>query len=284
MTYFGFLGVFLGVPLAVLSAIYVWDRRKGRKLPPGLWGFSFWFTALAHVAAALLYTTPWDNYLVASGVWYYDPARVTGVTLGYVPIEEYMFFVVQTLTAALWLHCLALRLPMPAQPLGEGAGSRLGNRLLLAALAAAWLLAVLALALGYEPGTYLALIVGWAAPPIMLQLIFGGDILHSHRRLVVGVILPLTLYISLADSFAIAQGIWVIAPQQSLNVYLGGVLPIEEFVFFLATNTLIGLGSVLFLARQSHERMLKRFPQWRRRAPGLSSDLRRELDHGSFYV
>lgn len=281
MTYFGFLGFFLGVPLVVLSAIYVWDRRKGRKLPPGLWGFSFWFTALAHVAAALLYTTPWDNYLVASGVWYYDPARVAGVTLGYVPIEEYTFFVVQTLTAALWLHCLALRLPMPAKPFQPGAG---GRRAPIVLLSLAWLAAVAILAAGYSPGTYLALIVGWAAPPIMLQLIFGGDILYYYRRLIVWVILPLTLYISLADSFAIAQGIWVIAPQQSLNFYLGGVLPIEEFVFFLATNTLIGLGSVLFLARQSHERMLKRFPQWRRRAPGLSSDLRRELDHGSFYV
>ncbi len=58
------------------------------------------------ILVALAYTTPWDNYLVATGVWYYDPARVWNIVLGYVPLEEYLFFVLQvTLTGliTLWL-------------------------------------------------------------------------------------------------------------------------------------------------------------------------------------
>ncbi len=47
--------------------------------------------------AAVIWTTPWDNYLVASGVWRYDPSKVWNVILGYVPLEEYMFFVLQSL-------------------------------------------------------------------------------------------------------------------------------------------------------------------------------------------
>lgn len=47
---------------------------------------------LLHVVLAVVYTAPWDNYLVATGVWSYNPGLVTGVTLGWVPIEEYTFF------------------------------------------------------------------------------------------------------------------------------------------------------------------------------------------------
>jgi lycopene cyclase domain-containing protein len=61
---------------------------------------------MAVAVIAIAYTTPWDNYLVASGVWYYNPALVLKVTLGWVPIEEYLFFVLQTFLTglvALWL-------------------------------------------------------------------------------------------------------------------------------------------------------------------------------------
>jgi lycopene cyclase domain-containing protein len=51
----------------------------------------------------LAYVTSWDNYLVASGVKYYVAGETT---LGYVPILEYLFFVLQALLTglfALWL-------------------------------------------------------------------------------------------------------------------------------------------------------------------------------------
>ena len=45
---------------------------------------------------AVLYTTIWDNYLVSNRIWWYDPNLVTGITLGWVPIEEYLFFILET--------------------------------------------------------------------------------------------------------------------------------------------------------------------------------------------
>ena len=54
------------------------------------------------VLIAVAYTTPWDNYLVATNVWWYDESLVTGLKLGWVPIEEYTFFVLQTLMTGLW--------------------------------------------------------------------------------------------------------------------------------------------------------------------------------------
>ncbi len=114
MTYFGFLGIFLLVPIVLLLAITFGidgvaarSRLQMRAWPPAV-------AVLLHVVIALLYTTIWDNYLVATRVWWYDPALVTGVTLAYVPIEEYTFFVLQPILAGLWLLFLLRRLPEPA--------------------------------------------------------------------------------------------------------------------------------------------------------------------------
>ena len=63
---------------------------------------------LAHVVMAVLYTTPWDNYLVANGVWGYPAGKVIA-TIGHVPIEEYLFFVLQTVITGLFLLTLRFR-------------------------------------------------------------------------------------------------------------------------------------------------------------------------------
>ena len=110
MTYFGFLARFLLIPLGIMALLLWRDRGRDVGLPVHLRNFPGWAVILLHVAVAVIYTTPWDNYLVATGVWWYDPALVTGVTLGWVPIEEYTFFVLQTLLTGMWLLWLAPRL------------------------------------------------------------------------------------------------------------------------------------------------------------------------------
>ena len=100
----------------------------------------------------------------------------------------------------------------------------------------------------------------------MLQLAFGADILWRHRRLVLLAWLPTILYLSAADAVAIGAGTWTIDPAQSLNIFLGGILPVEELLFFGLTNALLTFGMVLVLARQSQERLnaeLQRRPIWK---------------------
>ena len=43
--------------------------------------------------------------------------------------------------------------------------------------------------------------------------------------------------------------IWTINPDKSFDLLLGGILPIEEFLFFLLTNTLVTFGVTLVLAQ-----------------------------------
>jgi lycopene cyclase domain-containing protein len=194
---------------------------------------------------------------VATGVWWYDLALVTGLTLGWVPIEEYTFFVLQPILGGLWLAFLARRLELREGPssLGDGRSPAALRIWLPILLGVVWLGMMVILVSGWQPGTYLALELAWALPPIALQLGFGADILWRYRRLVFLSIVPLTLYLSTADALAIGWGTWTIDPAQSLNVFLGGVLPIEEFIFFFLTNTLLTFGIVLVWARASHERI-----------------------------
>jgi lycopene cyclase domain-containing protein len=99
MTYPLFLFLFLIIPIALLLLL-LHDRIRAQ----------WWRVAVGMtILIALVYTTPWDNYLVATRVWYYDQTRVWGIVLGYVPLEEYLFVVLQTVLGALVTRALLKR-------------------------------------------------------------------------------------------------------------------------------------------------------------------------------
>jgi lycopene beta-cyclase len=252
MTYFGFLAQFVGLPILVLVTLLLVTRQRGHKLPDRLRTWPAWAIVAGHVLIALIYTTPWDNYLVATRVWWYDPDLVTGIVLGWVPIEEYTFFVVQTILTGLWLLWLAhFRFLVPQAEFQPAPRIRWRATAITGVV---WVGSLVLLFSGWRPGTYLALELSWALFPILIQFGFGADILWHYRRLVLAALVPTTLYLSIGDAIAIESGTWTINPEQSLNWLLGGVLPIEEFLFFLLTNTLVVFGVTLMLARESHVR------------------------------
>jgi len=249
MTYFGVLLRFISPPLVILVAVTLYDWRR-RSLPAAFRTWTASAILWGHVLIALVYTTPWDNYLVANRIWWYEPSLVTGITLWWVPIEEYTFFAVQTLMAGLWVLALMRRLPLPdtqfrARPKARWISSGL--------VAAVWLVWVVLLLSGWPRGRYMALLLAWFLPPVLLQLAFGVDILWHYRRLVlVGLLVP-TVYLCILYAVAIAGGTSTINPQNTVGLELG-VLPLEEITFFLMTNVLIAFGMVLMLARESHVR------------------------------
>ena len=255
------LARFIGIPVLLLSLLALLDRRQGRRFPAWLRAWSPGGAILLMATVALLYTTPWDNYLVANRIWWYDPALVTGVTFGWVPIEEYTFFVVQTWMTGLWVLTWARRLAQPDQPASlpphRDAGTlptaaRWAPALVASGTWAIWLALLL---FGWQRGLYLAILLTWALPPMVLQLGFGADILWRHRRLVALGLLPPTLYLWVVDGLAISGGTWTINPANTVGLNLAGILPLEEAVFFLVTNTLIVFGIVLLLAPESHKRV-----------------------------
>lgn len=228
MSYLAFLLVFILPPIAALAPL---ARARGAAGAREL-------RALGLVMLiALVYTTPWDNYLVWRGIWSYGPDRVIG-TIGYVPVEEYLFFLLQPLLSGLWA-LLLLRREGGRQP--GGAAARLAGALV-------YLLAtgVGVAALGREQGSYLGLILAWAAPVLAGQWAYAGAAMWAHRRVwLLGWAVP-TLYLWVADALAIRMGIWRISEAHTLGPSLFG-LPLEEAVFFLVTNLLVVQGLLLFL-------------------------------------
>jgi len=256
MTYFTFLIVFLGVPIVLLSLLNEWDRRRGRLQPKALHSWSPGRVIALLCLIAFLYSTPWDNYLVATHVWWYDPVLVTGIVIGFVPIEEYIFFILLPIFTGLLLLFLHKRIVFNVKQTHN-----LRLRIWVTCVSfAIWITSLLILNLTltdsrYKPLTYLSLELAWALIPIIAQLAFGADILWRHRRTVlVGIVLS-TLYLSATDVIALNEGTWVIDPDQSLQWLIGGILPIEEFVFFGLVNTLVVIGTTLLLAEESRLRV-----------------------------
>jgi lycopene cyclase domain-containing protein len=239
---------------------------------------------------AVVYTVPWDNHLIAAGVWSYDPSLISGVTFGWIPLEELLFFPLQTLLIGLWVIWLLLRLEVwqaaingpksgartieaatlssaEGQTWGHSNGAAITRWMAVAVGCVAWLVALTLLSRGWQPGTYLGWELVWALPPLILQVGLGGDILWRRRRLLLIATIPIVVYLCMADAFAISEGIWTIAPQRSLGLLLGGVLPLEEVIFFLLTSALVTGGLTLGTASEARKRL-------RRGITGISRAIR----------
>lgn len=245
MTYFGFLLRFLVLPIIVFLVITWWDSKNNKTTPGFQNGRAVWIGILVHVILAVVYTTPWDNYLVATGVWYYNPDLVTGIVLGYVPIEEYTFFILETILSGLWWLFLARRVPEPTKNFKSSKSTRIISFIILFVV---WFVFSALFFSDNKPITYLSIIFFWAFPAIFPQLLYGADILWHYRKLVtLGILIPGT-YLSLMDIIALTDTTWSIAKDQTTGILFFGILPLEEVVFFFITNVLIIFGMTLLLS------------------------------------
>jgi len=203
---------------------------------------------------AFAWTVPWDNYLVYRGVWGYGPDRVVG-TVGYVPVEEYLFFLLQPFFVGAFVVPAVMRrsavstLPVPTVRRVRIVGSAVFGGLALVGMTL--------LVLDNARGLYMGLILAWALPVLAGLWIYAGPHLWRMRRALGGVLLGLTLWLWMADRFAIGNGIWFIADAWSFGIEVAG-LPVEEMTFFLVTNLLCAFSIVLFL----HGDRIQ--PPWRR--------------------
>ncbi|MCO4755206.1 MAG: lycopene cyclase domain-containing protein [Bacteriovoracaceae bacterium] len=230
MTYLEFLILFLIIPITVMGVIC--RKLNGPHRKEWTWA------TLTLVILALVYTTPWDNYLVASNVWWYGKDRVLG-TIGYVPIEEYLFFILQTVFTGLWFYILQTKFSLIKSP-SNSYLRHLGSGFYI------FMFLVGAYSLSVTNMKYLGLILVWAIPILILQWAIGGKYLINNFKLFTLSFLPPTIYFWVADALAIEWNIWAISETYTLGLKVGG-LPLEEAVFFLVTNLMVAQGLILFI-------------------------------------
>jgi lycopene beta-cyclase len=267
LTYGSLLLIFVIVPiigLGLVNAGFLLERKNQGTSMAERSRRSPWVALALLIVVAVLYTAPWDNHLIAAGVWWYSPARISGIAIGQIPLEEVLFFPLQTLLIGLWFIVLLRARSREGLAADSGLVNERGMQAahgkrvqpIAGAMGGAlWLTALIVLCDGWRPGTYLSWELVWALPPLLLQVGLGGDILWRRRRLLAKVLAPVVIYLSAVDTLAIHQEIWTISPQQTLGVLVGGVLPLEEIAFFALSSALVAFGLALGIASAPRQRI-----------------------------
>jgi len=230
MTYLQFLILFMGIPLSILITKYISSDLPNKK--------EFKNGIIILICLAVFYTTPWDNYLVMTGVWSYGSHRILG-TIGYVPIEEYCFFILQPIFSGLLCFLMQKKFVIKKE-------AAIFGRTYLVSFFYAALFLIGVVGLNFEKTRYFGLILSWAMPVILLQWLVGGSRLLANRKIFISAVIVPTLYLWIADAIAISDGIWTIPETYSTGLKVGG-LPIEESLFFLVTNLMLAQGLLLFV-------------------------------------
>ncbi|MFC3477590.1 lycopene cyclase domain-containing protein [Halobacterium litoreum] len=226
LTYAQFLVVFVAPVVAALAVGRA--RRRESLVRTGGVGVL--------LVLALAYTTPWDNYLVARGVWWYGDGTVLA-RVWHAPIEEYAFIALQTVATGLWVQRLA------GTPDPEFLPS---FRHAVAGLLAGGVVGVVGVAfLARDATFYLGAILAWAAPVFALQWAVGWRYLWARRRRFALAVAVPTLYLAGVDRIAIAADVWSLSNRYTTEIGVLG-LPVEEGAFFLVTNLFVAQGLVLY--------------------------------------
>lgn len=239
MSYFTFHLIFTLPPILLLLLVQ-------RQPLAGMGGQRPWLGLPLIALLALVYTTPWDNYLIGRGVWVYGAGRIVGA-IGYVPVEEYLFFLLQPMLTGLWLYWVLAHLDVPSK--------QEYSTIVQAFTIGFWMVLSIAgaLMLQWDTSVYLGLLLAWAGPILALQWLVGAKQLWATKRIwLMGTLIP-TLYLWLCDRVAIGQGIWSISDKYTTGLQLFS-LPIEEAIFFLVTNLLIVQGLLVILLLGKIER------------------------------
>jgi lycopene cyclase domain-containing protein len=83
-----------------------------------------------------------------------------------------------------------------------------------------------------EPFRYLLVLVACLAITAPLEWVIGARVYRRPRRLVLTLLVAMTPFV-VWDLVGIARGHWDFSPRYTLGIDLGGVMPLEELLFFV---------------------------------------------------
>jgi lycopene cyclase domain-containing protein len=197
--------------------------------------------------AVMIFTTPWDNLAAKWGIWGF-PREKYSLRVGYLPIEEYAFFLLQSANVMLALRALFRFLPDWQLGLETQLGT--GTLICLGASAIPWLLVAAQLRWlrrKQGPRVNYAVHLAWFLPVIYIQWVLAPQLFGYHAGLLALLTAFFGVYYTLADLIAVRAGTWFFDEKQITGVKLGGVLPWEEIAFFFLTSLLVAQSYLLLL-------------------------------------
>ncbi|MCE0497137.1 MAG: lycopene cyclase domain-containing protein [Methylacidiphilales bacterium] len=237
MTYFRFHLIFnlpLLLVLAALNAPAPWLHEE--ILAPAL-----------VLLAVVVFTAPWDNLAVKWGIWGF-PREKYSLRIGYLPLEEYAFFLLQSVNVMLAVRALFHLFPNLQTGLETSPG--MVTWLCLGASVVPW--AIVAAQLYWlrrkaGPRVNYAVHLAWFLPVIYGQWVLAPFLFWAHAGLLVLITAVFGIYYTLADFAAVRAGTWFFDEKQITGVKLVGLLPWEEIAFFFLTSLLVAQSYLLLL-------------------------------------
>ena len=237
-----YLGFHLAFNLPLLLVLFFLSGK-------GFWPGEMVLVMVGVLGIVVAFTSPWDNWAVAKGIWDFPPERVR-FRIGRLPVEEYAFFVIQSVEVMLlsWIFLRWMAPPQSAPPprwIGDPQVMRQ-----LCFLLVIWV--GFGVALKEWPRRerrihYAWHLFFWFIPVVLIQWIVAGPMLLAYAW---NVFLPTFLigsYLCLADWYAIGQGIWYFDEKQITSKKIGGVMPWEEAAFFYITSLLVAQTFLILL-------------------------------------
>jgi lycopene beta-cyclase len=198
------------------------------------------------VMIVMAFTSPWDNWAVKKGIWDFPPKRIW-FRIGYLPIEEYIFFVWQTLNVILSVRWFMLTFPSWRTGILTPVGPVQGGLLLIIIII--WVSK--GLRMDWRPVSernwYAWHLLFWFVPVIFLQWAIAGLLFWHYAPVLLGATLWWGTYYTLADWVAVRQKVWYFDRRKINSWRLAKVLPWEEIAFFYLTSLLVAQSYLMLL-------------------------------------
>ncbi|HMA92710.1 MAG TPA: lycopene cyclase domain-containing protein [Polyangiaceae bacterium] len=216
--------LYLALDLAALSGPLVlsFDRRVAF--------YRNYRSIFSAILCMMLVFVPTDMAFVAARIWGFDPRYVSGITLGNLPIEEWLFFPTVSYACLFIYECL--RHYVPVNPIESW------HRPVLVGIATGGLL----MALSHPTRLYTSLKVGAASLAVLavLYLLRPDYLARFFLTYLISWVPFLIMNGVLTGAFIDGQVVWY-APEHILGVRIG-TIPIEDAYYslmMLLTSTVV---------------------------------------------
>jgi lycopene cyclase domain-containing protein len=197
--------------------------------------------------AVMVFTSPWDNLAAKWGIWGFPRGKYSA-RIGYLPVEEYAFFLLQSINVMLSIR--ALFHYFPDWQLGLETEISKATLICLAASVIPWIFIAVQLRwLRRKAGPCVnyAIHLAWFLPVVYVQWVLAPPLFWGHAGLLALLTAAFGIYYTLADLAAVRAGTWYFDEKQITGVKLAGLLPWEEIAFFFLTSLLVAQSYLLLL-------------------------------------
>jgi len=229
MTFLRFL-LFLAVPILGL----LWIQRKTMKT-------NYLLTVLAVAFGSVIYTAPWDNWLIIHHVWWFDWNRCLGIAVGALPIEELCFYVLIVCLGGFWTSFLYEKMKpdfgaAPRRPMLKYGAA--------AVVSTIWVADAIYLAYytsAYPTAVFFAQCLIITLPALIVQLVVCGDLIWHRRKFALMATIPVGLWLTVtAGTSTFGTDMWTVNPLYSFY-RIPGLLPVEMLLFYQLAAALMVL-------------------------------------------